>query len=200
MEQTSYYTNAVSFAAVILIWFVFASVFLLQKRPATAPDKVGVPISFLGLALQGLGFGLVWGVRRSPVFSPLIDEQFGLNIFLQIIAVVLAGVSVWLAMSAIGELGKQWSLQARLIEGHKLVKSGVYSIVRHPIYTAMLGMLLATGFVFSHWIGIVGGVIVFLIGTQIRTRIEERLLRDAFGEEFLEWRSKVPGLIPFVRL
>ena len=50
-----------------------------------------------------------------------------------------------MANSAIKELGKQWSFQARLIEDHKLVTSGVYQIVRHPIYAAMLGKLLATG-------------------------------------------------------
>jgi len=200
MEQISYYANLASFTAIILIWFVFAGTFLLQKRPARAPDKVGAPVSFLGLALQGLGFGLVWGVKRTPLFSPFVDDQFGLNVGLQIAAVALAAVSVSLAMSAIRELGKQWSLQARLIEGHKLVMTGVYSIVRHPIYTAMLGMLVATGLVYSHWIGIIAGVIVFMIGTKIRTRIEERLLNDAFGGEFQEWRAKVPGLIPFVRI
>ena len=104
--------------------------------------------------LQGLGFGIVWAVRRSPMFSPLIVDQYLLNIVLQILAALIAGGSVWLAMSAIRELGKQWSLQARLIEGHKLVTTGVYQIVRHPIYTAMLGMLIATGMVFSHWIAV----------------------------------------------
>jgi len=200
MEQISYYTNAASFAVVIVMWFVFAGVFLSQKRPAAAPDKVGVPRSFIGLALQGLGFGVVWGVRRSPMFSPLIDDLFVLNAVFQIIAVVIVAASGWLAMSAIKELGKQWSLQARLIEGHKLVKAGVYGIVRHPIYTAMLGMLLGTGLTFSHWIGLVGGVAVFLIGTRIRTRIEEQLLSDEFGDEFQEWTTRVPGLVPFVKL
>jgi protein-S-isoprenylcysteine O-methyltransferase Ste14 len=61
-------------------------------------------------------------------------------------------------------------------------------------------MLLATGFAFSHWIGIIIGLIVFLVGTKIRTNLEEALLRDAFGEEFESWRAKVPGLIPFIKL
>jgi protein-S-isoprenylcysteine O-methyltransferase Ste14 len=63
----------------------------------------------------------------------------------------------------------------------------------------MLGMLIATGIVFSHWIALVAAIVVFLIGTRIRTQIEERLLRDAFGKEFEDWRAKVPGLVPFVR-
>ena len=200
IEQISQYVNLAALGVVMLSWFVFAGTFLLRKKPGSAPDAKREPRSWVGLALQGAGFGFVWAVRRSPFGSPLIDGQFAINILLQVISIVFAISSVWLAMSAIKELGKQWSLQARLIEGHKLVKTGVYSWVRHPIYTAMLGMLLATGLAFSHWLALAAGVIVFLIGTRIRTNFEENLLGDAFGQEFKEWKAKVPGLIPFVKI
>ena len=199
MEQLSYYTNLASFVLIILLWLVFAGTFLLRKRPASSPDKVGVPSSFLGVALQGLSFGIVWAVRRSPLFSPFADDQYALNIVLQVLAVAIAGASVWLTISAVRELGRQWSLKARLIEGHKLVSTGVYGIVRHPIYTAMLGKLIATGLVYSHWIALIAAIILFLIGTRIRTNIEERLLGEAFGDEFNEWKGRVPGLVPFLK-
>lgn len=198
-EQISYYANLVSFGVLILLWFIFAGIFLLRKKPESAPDAKRAPASWIGLILQGLGFGIVWAVRRTPFASPFIDEQFTANIALQLNSILLAIWSVWLASSAIRELGKQWSLQARLIEGHKLVTSGVYGIVRHPIYTAMFGMMAATGLVFSHWIALAAAVIVFVIGTRIRTNTEEGLLRDAFGEEFTNWEAEVPALIPFTR-
>ncbi|MFM9904801.1 MAG: methyltransferase family protein [Pyrinomonadaceae bacterium] len=199
-DQISFYVNAVTFGAVILLWFVFAGTFLLSKKPESAPDAKRAPGSWAGLVLQGAGFGIVWSVRRSPVASPLIEGQFALNIGLQIVAVVLAITSVWLAMSAIKELGKQWSLAARLTEGHKLVTTGVYGIVRHPIYTAMFGMLLATGIAFTHWIALLIAMVIFYIGTKIRTHFEEGLLRDAFGDEFKTWEARVPGLIPFLKI
>ncbi len=200
VEQIAYYTNAVSFGVVLLLWFVFAWTFFLRKKPQSAPDTKRAPKSWAGLALQGAGFAIVWAIRRVPFASPMIDGQFALNILLQIIGAVLASGSVWLALSAIKELGKQWSLAARLTEGHKLITTGVYAIVRHPIYTAMLGMLLATGVVFSHWIALIAAVAVFLVGTRIRTNLEEGLLQDAFGEEFRKWETKVPNLIPFVKI
>ncbi len=200
VEQISYYANAISFGGVILLWFDFAGVFLLRKKPETTPDKTISSRSWFGLILQGVGFALVWTFRRSPFFSPVIDGQFVLNLILQIFAVLLALGSVRLAMLAIRELGKQWSLQARLIEDHKLITTGVYQIVRHPIYTAMLGMLVATAIVYSHWIVLIGAVIVFIAGTKIRTNLEERLLRDAFGKEFEDWRARVPSLIPLIKL
>ena len=200
IEHLSFYANAAAFGLVFALWFVFAGVFFLRKRPETPPDAKRSPLSWIGLALQGAGFGVVWAIRRSPIASPIVDGQFTLNIVLSVFAVVIAAASVWFATAAIKELGKQWSLAARLVEGHQLVKSGVYGLVRHPIYTAMLGMLVATGIVFSHWIALIAGILVFYVGTRIRTHLEEDLLREAFGEEFTSWEGRVPGLIPFLKL
>ena len=111
----------------------------------------------------------------------------------------MAIFSAWLAVAAIRELGQQWSLQARVLDNHKLITSGVYDLVRHPIYTAMLGMLIATGLVISHWIVLGAAILIFLAGTEVRTRLEEKLLAEAFGEQFEEWRSRVPKLIPSIR-
>lgn len=200
MEQISYYATAISFGIVILTWFIFAGIFLLRKKPESAPDAKRAPKSFIGLALQGFSFGLVWALQRRPFLSPFVDNQFVLNTILQIGAIFSVAGSVWLASSAIKELGKQWSLQARLIEGHKLVTSSVYQIVRHPIYTAMLGMLIATGLVLSHWLVVIIAFAVFFVGTKIRTVSEEKLLRDAFPHEYEVYARKVSGLIPFIKI
>jgi protein-S-isoprenylcysteine O-methyltransferase Ste14 len=199
MEQASYYASVGAFAVVIICWFVFAGAFLLRKKPAVTKDAVNAPKSWLGIALQGVSYGLVWALHRTPIFSPFVGENYILNIVLQVMAVVFSVSSVLLTMAAIRELGKQWSLEARLVEGHKLVTTGPYNLVRHPIYTAMLGKLIATGIVISHWAVLLVAIAIFLIGTYIRTRFEEGLLADAFGEEFAKWKARVPGLIPFLK-
>jgi protein-S-isoprenylcysteine O-methyltransferase Ste14 len=198
MEQASYYISMSAFALVIICWFVFAGIFFFRKKPGAAPDAKKAPRSFIGIALQAVGFALVWALHRSPVFSPFVDS-YSANIVLQIAAVSLSASAAWMAMSAIRELGKQWSFQARLVEGHELVTSGIYSTVRHPIYTAMLANLIATGIVLSHWVIVLPAVAIFLVGTYIRTSLEEKLLAGAFGAEFENWRSRVPGLVPFLK-
>ncbi len=204
MNEISFYANAASFVIVILSWFVFAATFLFWKKPKAAkdiqPEKSRAPKSKFGIALQGLSFGLIWALHRTPFLSPFIGEQYGLNVALQILAVFFVGVSIWLAASAVKELGKQWSLTARLIENHKLVTSGVYQIVRHPIYTAMFGMMTATVIVLSHWLVFIIAAVVFFIGTKIRTTSEEKLLREAFPEEYKNYAARVPGFIPFVKI
>ena len=199
MEQISYYVNIASFSILMICWVGFSTRFLLWKKPKSAPDAKRSEVSIVGLVLQGLGYIPVWIFRRQ-MFSPIIPDQFLVNIIFQILAIGLSIFSVWMAVSAITELGKQWSLTARLTENHQLITSGVYGIVRHPIYTAMLGMLVATGFVLSHWLAIVLGIIVFFIGTKIRTNSEEKLLREAFADEYQKYAAKVAPLIPFVKI
>ncbi len=199
MEEISFYLTAAAAVIVFAAWFVFAGTFWFRKKPRSAPDAKRAPKSFVGIALQGVSFGLVSAVRRAPFFSPLVGEQFALNIIFQILAIFIVVGAVWMAGSAVRELGKQWSFQARLIEDHKLITGGVYQIVRHPIYAAMFGILISIGLVVSHWAALIIGVIIFLIGTKIRVNSEEKLLRDAFPNEYEEYARRVPAFIPFLK-
>lgn len=149
--------------------------------------------------MQGLSYFPVWALQRRPFLSPFVGDLYALNVALQIAAAAIAIGCVCLTFASLRELGKQWSLEARLVEGHDLVTTGPYNLVRHPIYTAMLGKLIATGLVLSHWGVLPIALAIFLTGTFIRTRFEERLLNDAFGEKFREWKARVPGLIPLLK-
>jgi protein-S-isoprenylcysteine O-methyltransferase Ste14 len=60
----------------------------------------------------------------------------------------------------------------------------------------MFGMLLGTGVLVSRWESIVVGALFFHWGTMIRIRIEERLLRAAFGAAYENYARKVQALIP----
>src|SRR5688500_17436017 len=110
MEQVSYYATAIGIVLVTVLWFLFGAVFLFRKKPETTRDGAKLPISFVGLVLQGVGFIPVWFVGRTPIFSPFFARQFELNIVIQIVAVALAAFSVLFAKSAVGELGRQSSL------------------------------------------------------------------------------------------
>lgn len=102
-----------------------------------------------------------------------------------------------LIYAALRVLGKQWSLGARVVEGHELVTSGAYGLVRHPIYTGMLGMLLGSALAVSSWWALLAGALVFLIGTGLRVRAEERLLIAEFGEAYRDYARTVPALVPW---
>ena len=92
-------------------------------------------------------------------------------------------------------LGRQWSLGARVVQGHELITGGAYSLVRHPIYTGMFGMLLGTALAVSSWWALLAGAAVFLLGTALRIRVEERLLMAEFGEAYRDYARTVPALL-----
>lgn len=188
-----------AFVAVMLSWLVFAVVFVLflLKKAPSAPDSKRERTSIVGIALQGAGYAIVWTFRRPP-FTPIVSSRKAVEIATALVTMALAIGSVWFVSAAVRTLGKQWSLAARVLKGHKLITEGPYSIVRNPIYTGMFGMLLATGLAISHWIGLLIAIIVFAIGTAIRVHSEEKLLREAFGEEFEAYARKVPAVVPFL--
>ena len=130
------------------------------------------------------------------MFTPIFPGSEPISILAGLLAICAAVGSVWLITMAVKTLGKEWSLTARLVEGHKLATSGPYAFVRHPIYTGMLGMLLATGLAISHWAAILVALVIFFIGTTIRVRSEERLLREAFGEQFENYARSVRAIVP----
>lgn len=185
------------FVLVLLCWFAFAAVFFLRKQPRAAPEQKRERGSILGVVLQMVAYAVVWSLRRQP-FSPIASFSRSVEIVVAILTVMTAVVSVGIVMGAVRTLGKEWSITARLLEGHRLATQGPYRFVRHPIYTGMLGMLLATGLAFSNRWAIVAAIVVFFAGTIIRVRIEEKLLRERFGQEFEVYAQRVPAMLPGV--
>ena len=188
-----------AFGVVMLSWLAYVLVFalFLRKKAPSAPDSKREPNSIVGIALQGVGYAIVWILRRPP-FSPIVSASKFVEIALALLTMTVAIGSVWFCSAAVRTLGKQWSITARVLEGHKLITSGPYNVVRNPIYTGMFGMLLATGLAISHWIGLLIAIVVFAVGTAIRVRSEEKLLRETFGEEFEAYARKVPAVVPFL--
>lgn len=195
MRITFEFLPTLVFVVVMICWFVFAGVFLLRKKPSSPPDQKRDRGSLIGVALQVMSYGIVWGVHRTA-FTPIVSGNRPIAIAAGVLAIVAAIGSVWLFTTALKTLGKEWSITARLVEGHKLATSGPYAYVRHPIYTGMLGMLVATGLAISHWIALLAALLIFFIGTIIRMRSEDRLLREAFGEQFENYAQRVSAIVP----
>src|SRR4029077_5144528 len=180
---------------VVLCWIFFAAIFLLRKRPPKQREAKRDRFAALGIFLQMCGYFLVWFQPPRRPFLPPVKALAGeTGIVFSVFTVGLALLSVWLMRSAVRTLGKQWAVSARLVEGHRLVTEGPYSWVRNPIYTGMFGMLLATGLAANRWQVLPLAVTVFAIGTVIRVRSEEKLLRDAFGPAFDEYARAVPAV------
>lgn len=180
---------------VLACWLGFGAILVIGKRGAAPGAERRDVKSMLGMLLQGTGYAICFAAFR-PQFSPLFPMPKTGEIVLATFTTTLALTSTWFCYSAARTLGKQWALMARVIEGHELISVGPYAIVRNPIYLAMFGMLLATGLAVSRWQAIFPAAVVYLIGTFIRIRAEQNLLRAAFGAKFDDYARRVPAFVP----
>lgn len=180
---------------VMLCWLGFAGIVVVGKRGAAPGAQRRDLKSMAGMLLQGAAYAICFGAFR-PYFSPLFAMSKTSEAILGVFTAALALASTWFCYAAARTLGKQWALVARVIEGHELISTGPYAIVRNPIYLAMFGMLIASGLAVSRWQALAPAVVVYLVGTAIRIRTEENLLRSSFGAKFDEYARRVPAFLP----
>ncbi len=173
-----------------LAWVVFLSSFLLCHLACRGqphqPVQAKNPVARLGLILQFIAVGFAWLIPSSSRPEPA----------LRLCAAGLAVASIGLAGWSLYHLGRYWHLDALVRCDHQLVSTGPYRRLRHPIYTAFAGMVLATLLWRppTAWSGLVLGL--FVAGTELRVRCEERLLRQHFGEEYEQYQRRTFGWLP----
>jgi protein-S-isoprenylcysteine O-methyltransferase Ste14 len=94
-------------------------------------------------------------------------------------------------------LAANWSADVTLKADHELITSGPYALVRHPIYTGLLLGFVGSALARGEWRGIVA---VLLVGLAMwrKLRIEERGMRQLFGERYRAYEQQVPALIPHI--
>ena len=189
------------FVVVALCWAVFWSAIFARAgltAAASAPgERKRDPGSVAGAVLQGASYMIVGVLWRRP-FSAVAMAGTPLAVWLALLGMGLAVLSAALVATAVRTLGRQWSLTARVLSEHQLITAGPYRFVRNPIYSGMLGMLVASALAWSQWWALLPALLVFFAGTRIRVRAEERLLREVFGTRYDEYARRVPALIPFV--
>jgi protein-S-isoprenylcysteine O-methyltransferase Ste14 len=184
--------QSVALVELALCWVAWLLGFVGPSKQAGGQRKVvRAPASRWGILLQTLGFALVFAYVR-----PVGLEKSAPCL---IASMILGPLSVALGWLAARQLGKQWRYEAALNEDHEFIQTGPYRWVRHPIYASMLGLVLATGAAWTWWPMLVASLILFLIGTEIRVRTEDRLLAERFQESFIAYRSRVCAYIPFIR-
>jgi protein-S-isoprenylcysteine O-methyltransferase Ste14 len=178
---------AYAYAILVVGWLIWLTPFFRAKRtekPAKQVDRrARWGILLVGIAYSLLLQGRFW--ERSP--KPW-------QVALSIVLFALASLLSWTGARA---LGRQWRIDAGLSADHELVMSGPYRLVRHPIYTSLLCILLGTGFLITPWRLLLPAILLFVIGTEIRVRIEDNLLASQFGDRFSEYKKRVPAYIPF---
>jgi len=171
----------------IALWF-YPFVPAHQK---TGPASVVNRRSRWGMLFQFLAFTLLW---QGKFWTRPLPFWHGL------ISVLLFALAISLSWSSSRALAGQLRADAALGADHRLVRSGPYSLVRNPIYLSMLLLLCAIGIAVTAWQLFLPALIIFMIGTEVRVRTEEKLLASRFGTSFQDYKNQVPAYLPFLRI
>jgi len=140
-----------------------------------------------------LGFVLFIAAWAHP-FGPVAMRRTVLS---DSVAVAICLLGLFVAIWSRRTLGADWSRDVELKQGHKLVESGPYRFMRHPIYTAHLLMGLGTA-IASGLLVAFAGLVSFVAGFWIKLSQEERLLLRSFPDQYPAYRARVKALIPYV--
>ncbi len=95
-------------------------------------------------------------------------------------------------------LGRLWSGSVTRKEGHRVVDTGPYALVRHPIYTGLIAATLATAAA-KATLPALAGLLLITLGLWLKARVEERFLAAELGpDDYAAYRRRVPMLVPFL--
>lgn len=179
-----------AWAELALCWFLW----LLASARARGNKQhsvrvLGASAGWLGILVTLAGLACLAVPYRPPGFLSPVESI--------IPAMIIAPLSIRLVWSARKHLGPYWRVGAVLMDDHKLIQTGPYERMRHPIYASLLGMVISTAFAYSWWpFGFVG-LIITLLGIELRVKAEEHIMERFFQDEFIEYKARTRAFFPF---
>ncbi len=180
----------------VVAWFVIRLPH--EKRARKTPisrsaggwrDRVLLAISLSGLGLIP-GFYLFTGEPRFAdyVFNP-VQGFVG--------ALLMAGglVLFWITHK---HLGRNWSVTLDTRKTHKLIDTGIYARVRHPMYLAFWLTALAQAVLLANWFAGLAGPIAWATLFFLRVGREEKLMIDTFGDQYTRYMQRTKRVLPWI--
>ena len=186
----------IAWFAVVAGWYILRYPFRRRARHvAVSVDQMKLPDRIrLTVSLAGVGIiPLIYVLTGAPDFASYQPSPwlFGLGLLTGAGALVLFRLTH-------KALGRMWSVSLQLKEEHKLVTSGIYSRLRHPMYTAFWMTALAQALLLPNWVAGLSGLVGFGFLFFSRIGPEERMMEQAFGEQYRAYVARTRRIIPFI--
>jgi protein-S-isoprenylcysteine O-methyltransferase Ste14 len=130
----------------------------------------------------------VWNIR-APFFS--------LTSPMNVAGALLFFIGLAIRVSAAASLNRSYSATLEIRDDHRLVKHGLYKYIRHPIYTGLFLGVLAVPVYASSPLGFLIALMAIPL-VLYRMGVEEKMLSEEYGDEYLEYMKATWRLIPYV--
>ncbi|MEM9259489.1 MAG: protein-S-isoprenylcysteine O-methyltransferase [Bacteroidota bacterium] len=130
--------------------------------------------------------------------SWLSFADYQLPVLWQILGLVLIVPGLWLFYRSHYDLGRNWSVSLEIREGHNIVNSGVYKLIRHPMYLAIFLLVIAQALLLNNYIAGPAGLLFFGLLYLLRVGREEKMMIQQFGEEYVAYMKGTKRIIPYL--
>jgi protein-S-isoprenylcysteine O-methyltransferase Ste14 len=148
------------------------------------------------LAVASLGLFVTPALYTLTGFPASLDRPF-------IAAIAWLGLvplcaSLWLFRRSHVDLGRNWSISLQVRSHHTLVKTGVYRLIRHPMYSSFFLLGLSQMLLLPNWLAGASGLIGVALLFVFRVRREEHMMLQTMGDEYRDYMTSTKRLIPWV--
>jgi protein-S-isoprenylcysteine O-methyltransferase Ste14 len=189
MPLVSRYTFSAMWLTWVLYWWIASRDVKNDARRESLSSRlvyiVPLVLAALLFSVQNVRFAFL-GQR----ILPLAEWTFWLG------SLLTAGGLLFTVWARV-HLGKNWSGTVTIKQGHELITSGPYALVRHPIYTGLLLAFLGSAIALGDW----RAVLAFVLAAAALLRklvVEEHWMRQQFGDQYQAYSKRVAALVPFV--
>jgi protein-S-isoprenylcysteine O-methyltransferase Ste14 len=106
--------------------------------------------------------------------------------------------ALWVFFRSHAELGRNWSISLELRGNHRLVRTGIYRFVRHPMYSSFFLLGLAQCLLLPNWVGGGAGLVGAAVLYAFRVQREEKMMMENFADEYRLYMQQTKRLVPWV--
>ncbi len=151
------------------------------------------------LLILSLALVLLVVISPSLVLGSVLELSFPLDSAVQTLGIILIASGSFLVAWAFRTLGEFATERIGLVKNHRLVQTGPYRIVRHPMYGSTILIGLGLFLLYLNIIFLILSIPVFAINSH-RAQVEEKLLSspEGFGTRYMEYRRRTRRFIPYV--
>ena len=180
---------------IILIIISIIRIFYGKHRLTTQYKKSFHPIlerinSYL------VGFGMIYFPLLDIYFSLFNTFKFEVPNFIKIISTIILSLDAIIFYLSHKELADNWSPFVEIKEKQKLIKTGIYQYIRHPMYLSMWIFAFFEGLVLSNYFIEIFGIITWGNLYFFRISNEEKIMIDTFGKEYEEYIENTGRILP----
>ncbi len=186
-----------------IIWFAGLIAWYAIRYPfERRAKKIAISKSHFGRRESGLlalAFACLWlipGVYALTGFPRALDRPL-LPAIAYLGIATLCG-ALWLFYRSHRDLGQNWSISLQLRNEHRLITSGVYRFIRHPMYSSFFLLAFAQFLLLPNWFASASGLVGIGLLYALRIRQEERMMLNRFGADYRDYTRRTKRLIPWV--